>query len=194
MSERKGRFTIEQMLEMIDEPNRSACFKIQSDNKYLFQKAQGSSHNHQAWEGGYLDHLTEAMNSAILVYDAFNSARPLDFSLSDVLTVVYLHDIEKPWKYNVTSEGKLVYKSELDTKLSQHEFRTNVLNKYGIVLTPEMENGMKYAEGEGNDYSRTERKMLPLASIVHMADTASARLWPNYPLKENDPWEPVKTI
>lgn len=187
--EKPPYYSIEEMIGMIDEPNRAALLRIQSENQALFEKAQGSSHNHQAWEGGYLDHVSESMNSAILLYDVFNSARPLDFSLSDVLTVVYLHDIEKPWKYNITEEGKLIYKTELDTKISHHEFRVNVLNKYGVELTSEMENGMKYAEGEGNDYSRTERKMHPLASIVHMADVASARLWPGYPLKENDPWK-----
>lgn len=44
--------TVEQMLEKIDEPNRSACQRILVDNRKLFEQIQGSTHNHQAWPGG----------------------------------------------------------------------------------------------------------------------------------------------
>ena len=51
------RYTIEEMIQMIDEPNRSACFRIINENRKLFQTVQGSTNNHQAWPGGYWDHV-----------------------------------------------------------------------------------------------------------------------------------------
>ena len=35
------------------------------------------------------------MNIAVVLYERLNSIRPLPFSLSDLLLVVYLHDVEK---------------------------------------------------------------------------------------------------
>lgn len=60
------RYTLEDMVTMIDPPNRDICERAIHDNRQLFQQAAGSSYNHQAWTGGYWDHITEAMNIWIL--------------------------------------------------------------------------------------------------------------------------------
>lgn len=185
-------YTIEQMIGMIDEPNRSACIRILADNRKLFQTVQGSTHNHQNWLGGYFDHVQEAMNIAIILYWQFNDIRPLPFSLSDLLLVVFLHDIEKPWKYELGEDGQLRHRPDMQTKEDHQRFRMTKLDEYGIVFTPEQENGMKYAEGELSDYSGRRRAMGMLATVAHEADVTSARLWFDYPLAENDPWTGAK--
>jgi hypothetical protein len=53
-----------QLIELIDEPNKTACIAIFNDNKERFTQAPGSLTKHQAWSGGYIDHLEEAMNIA----------------------------------------------------------------------------------------------------------------------------------
>ena len=179
--------TIEQMLDMIDEPNRSACFRILADNRKLFQTVQGSTNNHQNWPGGYFDHVQEIMNIAVVLYERLSSIRPLPFSLSDLLLVVYLHDVEKPWKYELRDDGQLHHKATMQNKEDHQRFRMAKLTEYGVVFTPEQENGMKYAEGELNDYSNRRRIMGPLACAAHMCDVASARLWFDHPMQENDP-------
>jgi len=180
--------TIEEMIGMISEPNRSACSRILADNRKLFKTVQGSTNNHQNWPGGYFDHVQEVMNIAVVLYERLNLIRPLPFSLSDLLLVVYLHDIEKPWKYELHNDGQLHHKSSMQTKEDHHRFRKVKLTEYGITFTAEQENGMKYTEGELNDYTNRRRVMGPLACIAHMCDVASARLWFNHPMKENDPW------
>src|SRR3989344_800428 len=135
------------MIEMMDEPNRSICLQILDDNRELFQKVQGSTNNHQAWPGGYWDHVQEIMNIGIVLYDNLNRLRSLPFSLSDVLLVVFLHDIEKPWKYEMRSDGQFYHRPGMDTKAEHHEFRMKKLKEYGIVLTKDQLNGMKYVEG-----------------------------------------------
>lgn len=184
--------TVEQMIEMIDEPNRSACNRILSDNRKIFQLALGSTNNHQNWPGGYFDHVQETMNLAVVLYERLNSIRPLPFSLSDLLLVLYLHDIEKPWKYELREDGQLHHKLSMQTKEDHQRFRMAKLQEYGLAITLELENGMKYAEGELNDYSSRKRVMLPLACVAHMCDVASARLWFEHPTPEDDPWAGAK--
>lgn len=187
-------YTMEEMLAMVDGPNRAACEKILADNRALFQTVQGSIHNHQAWPGGYFDHVQEIMNIAVVLYERLNSIRQMPFSLSDALLVVFLHDVEKPWKYEVGPDGHLQHIEALRTKEAHHEFRSRKLQEYGIALTPEQENGMKYAEGELNDYTNRRRVMGPLAAFCHSADVTSARLWFDHPMAEGDPWDGARRI
>ena len=91
--------TIEELVAQIDGSNGAACARILADHRKLFETVQGSTNNHQAWPGGYLDHVLEIMNIAVLLHARMSELRPLPFSLSDLLLVVFLHDVEKPWKY-----------------------------------------------------------------------------------------------
>lgn len=181
-------YTIEQLLGKIDEPNRSACLRMFFENRKLFQTVQGSTNNHQAWKGGYADHIQEVMNIAALQYWLMSALRPLPFSLSDLLLVVFLHDLEKPWKYELRADGQLHHRVGMETKEDHQRFRMAKLAEYGIVLTGEHQNGIKYAEGELSDYSPRERKMNPLAAMAHMCDVWSARGWFEHPFAEHDPW------
>lgn len=187
-------FTIEEMIGMIDEPNHAACLRILKENRSLFQAVQGSTNNHQNWPGGYFDHVQEIMNIAIILYDRLHSIRPLPFSLSDLLLVVFLHDIEKPWKYELGEDGQLHHRATMQSKDEHQRFRMAKLTEYGIVFTPEQENGMKYTEGELNEYTNRRRVMGPLACVAHMSDMCSARLWYDHPTDDHDPWVGAQRI
>ncbi|OHA85941.1 MAG: hypothetical protein A2591_00010 [Candidatus Yonathbacteria bacterium RIFOXYD1_FULL_52_36] len=176
------------MLGMVEESNRHACIRILNDNRKLFQTVQGSTNNHQNWPGGYFDHVQEIMNIAIVLYERLDSIRPLPFSISDLLLVVYFHDIEKPWKYELREDGQLHHKAAMQNKEEHQRFRMAKLAEYGVVFTTEQENGMRYAEGELGDYTNRHRVMGPLACVAHMCDVASARLWFDHPLETADPW------
>src|SRR5918998_3302271 len=91
--------TFDQLLQRVDEPYRSAFLRLLAEYGGLFKSARGSSHNHQAWAGGYADHVREVMNTAVVLYGALAQLRPLPFSLSDALVVLFVHDLEKPWAY-----------------------------------------------------------------------------------------------
>lgn len=185
---------IDDLIELITEPNRTAVKKILVDNRELFQKVQGSTHNHQAWPGGYLDHVTEVMNIALVLFRSLYAKRPLPFSISDILLVVFLHDIEKPWKYELGADGQLQHKATMLTKADHQRFRMAKLTEYGVMLNDDHENGLKYAEGELDDYSSRERKMRPLAALAHLCDVTSARIWFDHPYLADDPWEGAERI
>ena len=182
--------TLNELIDMIEEPNKSICYKIFDENKELFSVARGSSHNHQAWEGGYLDHLTEIMNIATIIYPQLNNLRPLPFSLSDSLLILYLHDLEKPWRYIKQDDDSWKMNPALADKETQvGPFVKQKIKEYAFVLSEEHWNGLKYIEGEKNDYSPTRRTQTPLTAFTHLCDTWSARGWFNFPAKSNDPWK-----
>lgn len=181
--------SIEENLALIEEPNQSICLNILGDNRPLFEKVRGSTHNHQTWEGGYIDHVTDGMNYGRHLY-AFDEAfgRPLSFILSDALLVFFLHDLEKPWRIFVSGDGTVSNRPGLETKAQFKEFRERKLREYGLVLTPDQHNGLTYVEGELHDYSSQRRVMNELASFCHKIDNWSARGWPNYPKAKGDEW------
>lgn len=185
---RPHSLTIEQLIALIMPPNREICLRILQENRALFECVYGSRSNHHAWKGGYIDHVTEVMNFAVLLYSWLESiGRGLPFTLSDALLVLFLHDLEKPWKYEFDQDGVLRVKQALLDKTAMRAFRDQKLREYGIQLTPQHENGLEYVEGE-HDYNPNQRMMGELAAFCHMTDVWSARGWHNYPLEENDAW------
>lgn len=179
---------IDALIDFIDEPGRSICHRMLADHRALFETVSGSTHNHQTWVGGYIDHVTDAMNYARHLY-AFHEAfgRPLPFSLSDALLILFLHDIEKPWRILVR-DGVASNREDLATKEEFRKFREAKLAEYGLTLTPAQHNALTYVESEYKDYSSVRRVMNELAAFCHIADTWSARGWYDYPKAQGDEW------
>ena len=180
--------SMDALITLIDEPARRGCRQLLADQRVHFQAVPGSTHNHQAWPGGYFDHIQEVLNIAVVLYGTFDRLRPLPFTLSDALLVLFLHDLEKPWAYESNTSGGLQRKAALVTKEAQQAFRLEQLQRYDIRLTPEQQNALRYAEGEIGQYSNQERVMGPLAAFCHGCDVTSARLWFDHPWAAHDPW------
>ena len=180
--------TLDQLLDRIEEPNRSQCYTFLDKNREILQAARGGKSKHQAWDGGYLDHISEVMNIAVVLYDAFQrTGRPLPFELSDALLVLFLHDVDKPWRY--VQEGDLIReREEMNTKEKRDAFTEQKVQEYGFQLTDAHHNALSYVEGEVKDYNPDKRLQQPLAAFCHLCDTTSARIWFDYPLAEDDPW------
>jgi hypothetical protein len=158
------------LMALIPDPNRTNLWAVVRDDQELFASAKGSSHNHQAWEGGYFDHITETMNIACQLYRTL-SVRKLPFSLAEALEVMFLHDIEKPFAKELKAAGTY-------TKADRKQFRADIITEYEITLTPEQENALRYVEGvPDSEYTPGERTMGELAAFCHCCDIISARLW-----------------
>lgn len=183
-------YNLGEIIDFIHHPNSVPCKRILQENWELFSKAPGSSHNHQAWKGGYLNHVKEVCNIAIILYEPLNSRRPLPFSLSDSLLVLFLHDLEKPWKHSEESKFTNPETGLKDRALIK-KFVDEKITEYHFQLTEEHRNAIKYAEGEGGDYTPKKRIQPPLAAFAHMCDVWSARGWFDHP-QEDDPWEGSK--
>jgi hypothetical protein len=163
---------ITSLMSLIPDPNRTNLWAIVRSNQERFLKSKGSSNNHQAWEGGYIDHVTEAMNIACQQYVWMRRARRLPFELHEALEVMFLHDLEKPWKYSADPDPKI--KTKDDRKL----FRNQMIEAFHIKLTDDQWNALRYVEGVPDcEYTPGERTMGELAAFCHCCDILSARMW-----------------
>jgi hypothetical protein len=158
-------------LEMVEGPNRQRVIDYFNQNLEVFEKAPGSRGAHQAWPGGYLDHLEQTMIWAEFTYsptEVINHA-PLDFSLSDAILVLFLHDLEKPFKY-VNGEA-------FADDQAKFEFIQRQCFLAKIALNQNHLNALKYIHGEGKDYTPGKRIMGNLAVFCHNCDFQSAGIW-----------------
>jgi len=160
------------------------------ENWFYIANAPGSSGNHQAWPGGYMEHIRQ-FNSFVEqqyakmeedgVFTAMSHGE--EFTLSEALAIGALHDIEKPFIYTPTQTGQFVRDPKVRSKEAKAQVRDTLIEYYGIVLTPNQLNAMKYVEGiPDSEYTPGDRIMNPLAALAHMADICSARILYNYSL------------
>ncbi len=181
---------------MIDEPNRGRIQQIVAQHGDLFQRAPGSSHNHQAWSGGYRGHITDVMNR---IYHKVYFERSLGrmqyfpaeerYTLSDALLCGFCHDLEKPWKYYPDSWFLGSDLGPLESKHQRDDVRNKIFAYYGLQFEARHINALRYAEGtRDGEYSNKSRLMWPLAVIVHTADIESGRHDYAFPRDQNDPW------
>ncbi len=177
--------SFEELLQRVDQPFQSAFNQLLVEHGALFRSARGSSYNHQAWVGGYADHILEVLNAAVVLYDTLGQLRPLPFSLSDALVVLFVHDLEKPWAYEEVGGA---WRRREGLKANAHDFRLGRLAEAGITLPSALERAVFFVEGEGNHYTNRSRAMSPLAAFCHMCDVTSARLWHDHPMERDDPW------
>jgi hypothetical protein len=155
-----------EILKTLEDSRRDAVLAFHDEYAYLMHLAKGSSHNHQAWEGGYIDHIGECLNIASRCYSALEQIRsPLPFTFASAAYVLYFHDIEKIFKYTTGED------------IDKDEWYTRILPDRGIVFTAQELNALEYAHGEVHDHSKTERKMNELAAFCHSCDVLSARMW-----------------
>ena len=168
-------YNLFQLIDFIEEPNRECCLQLFKSNEDMFLKAPGSKTKHQAWPGGYIDHIEEGMNFGVWLHDLMAGYRPLPFSKGDALLAFFLHDIEKPFKYCGNVAG-------LDTDEAKYSFLLNgIVAPYKFCLTEAHLNAIRFAHGEGGEYDPFTRVQLPLGAFIQMCDVASARIWHDYP-------------
>lgn len=140
-----------ELINMIDD-NGGAYNAILNDHWMQMCVQPGSSHNHQAWEGGYVHHVVETMNIAVWLY--WTSPRKLPFTLSHALEVMFLHDIEK------------VFSKQLKGKFTWHCSECGFRNEDGEVAVKHYvtdHNGDESVARHGaiyrvDLYSKAERK------------------------------------
>lgn len=171
------------LLALIPKPNHAKFLQLLNEHKAQIVSGFGSSHNHQAWEGGYLDHVVETLNIACQLYRTLNGLRKLPFNLHEALEVMFLHDIEKPFKIG----DKLMWRIPTVTRAPEFRpatkenrklLRSEIISGYGVILTPEQENALRYVEGVPDSaYTPGQRTMGELAAFCHSCDILSARLW-----------------
>jgi hypothetical protein len=173
---------IEDLLQNITEPNRKPALAFWQDLQTNIADAAGATKSHQAWPGGYKDHIQEAMNLARILYERLNQERQLPFPVASAYLVLFLHDCEKPFRHASDKQLKAFpWISERPTK-SDKAFQKRLIAHYGFIISDEEWNALRYVEGEPeSEYVEGNRLQGPLAAFCHVCDTISARIWHDYP-------------
>jgi hypothetical protein len=170
--------SLDRLLGMIDGQNGHAVRSLYERYSNKNQLAKGSSANHQAWPGGYWDHVTEVLNIAAVQYSWMDACRKLNFSLSDALLVLSVHDLEKLERY--LSDGST--RQDLSDKTAKADLRHQMMAEHGIALTTDQQAALKHVEGvRDHEYSSGQRGMTQLGAFVHVCDLISARIWFDHP-------------
>lgn len=174
----------ETWLDFLDDANGSAVqrFLAVPAHQAAINNAPGSRDAHHGWRGGYREHLRQTFVHVHALYELWEQMGvqqqlPPDehFTESDALTVMFLHDIEKPFIYDIDETGN-VRRLMTMTKQERKAFRAEVIAKYGFVITPSMQNALQFVEGvRDEDYVPGKRADCPLAALCHAADNLSAR-------------------
>lgn len=145
-----------------------------------FDKAPGSKSKHHNWEGGYRDHLEQCLLIAEELCDNLRLDGPLN--LNSVFKVIYLHDIEKLWRYlgwqKEDGSWEILYKKKRLDLETKEDFYKRLFQQdlEKLSLSKEELTALKYIHGEGDDYGE-KRVMNPLGAICHSADIISARVF-----------------
>lgn len=145
-----------------------------NDHKDFIDWAWGSAIKHQAWVGGYRNHIEQCLDIAHTLYYVYN----FPTSFSSVFLVLYFHDIEKIFKY---CPQNFIMEKQEESKIAIFEkdkyYQEFLPKRYGITFLEAELNALKYVHGEGDDYG-PEIVMNELAGLCHACDVLSARSFP----------------
>ena len=152
---------LQKFIEGLLDSRREAILNFHQEYYQNIYSQPGSTSKHQDRFGGLADHLCETMRIADVLYNSLSTIRPLPFSLDSAWIVLFFHDVEKIFDYEIDKD----------------EWFCKKLPARGIVFSDEEINALRYVHGEVHDYHPFERRMGRLASFCHACDNLSARMW-----------------
>lgn len=166
----------------------------------MLSPASGNISYHNAYEGGYIDHVFNVCRNSIRMMKTFEECgAKLDFTQEELIFSALHHDlgklgekgkmnyVENPSDWHVKNQGK-VYVSNPDLTYMTHTDRTFfTLNIYGIQYTEKEYFGIKLTDGmydEDNEkylksYNPDVAKRIlktPMYHILHFADSMSSMI------------------
>jgi hypothetical protein len=176
--------TLFDFLNEMEDSRKNVLLQIYKKHNDLFHYAAGSGHNHQAWQGGYADHIAEILRINEITYTALLNIRPLDFSKDSATIALFFHDIEKPFRYGPAGDARCdKWRKKFTTPNEWEKAKWMILDEmreeFNFSFTEDEINALTYTHGEGHDHRKDKRVSSPLAAHVHHCDNASARIWPN---------------
>ena len=170
-------------------------------DRILLAPASGVNHYHNAYAGGYLDHVLNVIEASYKVASAYKAiGGDLDFTEEEMVFAGMHHDLGKlgdlkkpyyipnPSDWHVQNRGE-IYAHSADLSYMQVPMRSLfLLQHFGIPVTQKEWYGIQLSDGLYNDanapYMKSYKK-LPIHTnlhlIVHWADNMASS-------SENDRW------
>ena len=164
------------------------------EDRIVLTPASSIEHFHNAFAGGYIDHVLRVTRNSLKFYDLYESLGVnLDFSKETLIFVALHHDLGKvgndteSWyipndsQWHIENQGK-IYKTNPDMHFMNINDRTIwLLNHYGIKISEEEYIGIKLTDGlydSPNEeylivFDKNKRLKTEIPTIMHQADMAA---------------------
>jgi len=161
------------------------------ENRIILTPASSTEHFHNAFAGGYIDHILRVTRNAIKIYDLYDSlGMELDFDKETLIFVALHHDLgkvgnhEESWylpndsQWHIENQGK-IYKTNPNMHWMGLNDRTFwVLNHFGIKISEVEYIGIKLTDGlydESNKeyyitYNKDNVLKTQIPFVMHQAD------------------------
>jgi hypothetical protein len=170
------------------------------EERMMMMPASGTDHFHNAFEGGYIDHVLRVMDCTTKLYESWKEmgADVSNFSYEELMFAAMHHDLGKAGFPGEGEEVYIVNDSEWHRKNQGSVFTQNgelnymdvthralwLLQKYGIEFTQKEMIGIMLADGLYNkanekyfiSYSEEFALKTELPYILHWADHMSCRI------------------
>ena len=168
---------IRDYLEEIKMPAlRKNILKLHDDLEEKLKNNPAAVKYHHAYKGGLYDHTLEVIEIALDIFELYKDKFVREVKRDDVILAAFAHDLEKTNKYRKnTNQATLYYGQEFEYNYGKIDFNdtaetVRLLMEYDIKISDEILNAQSFAHGS---WSVDKGKMLPLATILHMADMLS---------------------
>jgi hypothetical protein len=160
----------------------------------MISPASGNKNYHNAYEGGYIDHIFNVCKNALKMKKTFEEAGGVcDFTEEELIFVAIHHDLGKlgtkeelhyapnDSKWHIENRGELYKRNEKNSFMAITDRTLFTLSKYGIVINENEYFGIKLTDGlydEDNEkyykvYDTSKYLKSNIQYIMHWADHMS---------------------
>jgi len=160
----------------------------------MVSPASGNKNYHNAYEGGYIDHIFNVCKNALKMKKTFEEAGGVcDFTEEELIFVAIHHDLGKlgtkeelhyapnDSKWHIENRGELYKRNEKNSFMAITDRTLFTLSQYGITINENEYFGIKLTDGlydEDNEkyykvYDTTKYLKSNIQYIMHWADHMS---------------------
>lgn len=163
----------------------------------ILSPASGTRYFHNAYDGGYIDHVMHVVNNSLKVLKLYEEmGGMIDFTKDELLFAAFHHDLGKlgekgkpnyipnTSEWHVKNQGKLYKRNPELSWLNATDRTFLLLSQYGFALTENEYYGIKLTDGmydEDNKkylvkYDSELKSPSNIAHILHWADHMSSTI------------------
>lgn len=163
----------------------------------LLSPASGNISFHNAYDGGYLDHILNVVDNSIKMSELYKEqGGMIDWTMEELLFSAFHHDLGKlgeknelwyiknPSDWHIKNQGKLYISNSKLQWMSLTDRTVYILNLYGIkytekeFLTMKLTDGLYFEENAAylKSYDPNNGLKTALPNILHWADHMSTKI------------------
>ena len=182
---------------IIDRKDSVKAMVTSMEDTYVMAPASGKSWYHNAFAGGYVDHVNRVVEYAVKqsrLYEEMGGM--IDYTTEELVFAALFHDLgklgdgDKPNYIPQTDKWRQVKLSEMYTNNSELDFMLipdrslYILQKYGIKVSQREFLGIRLHDGvfdEANkayffSYQESSRQKTSIVSVLHTADFLASKV------------------